>query len=115
MSEPADDVRRRNRLKWLLWIIVVVVFIGYASLARVHTRLGVKAPTFDKHGRDYVWRIWWRARDDIVDFGSHQVVVVAYVGLPLVFLALCALACWVALVPDDPPVRPRGVSDTAQN
>ena len=97
--------RGSGLIRWLVWAFAVVVFAGYVLLARVHTRLGVEAPALDKDGREYVWRSWWRARHDIVDIGPDAGVTVAYAGLALAFLALSGLACWVALVPDDPTAQ----------
>ena len=99
---PSNEKRNKGLVRWLVWAIAVAVFTGYVLVVRVHTRLGVEAPRLDKDGRDYVWRAWWRARYDIVDVGSDTAVVVAYVSIAVIFLALCALACWVALVPDEP-------------
>jgi hypothetical protein len=107
LEHDASNQKSAKRvLRWLVWAVAVAVFAGYVLVVRVHTRLGVAAPAFDKNGREYVWRAWWRARHGIIDVGPGPTVAVAYVSLALIFLALCALAFWVALVPDEPTKRP---------
>ena len=90
-----------RKIRWIVWAIGITLFLGYIALARVHTRLGVEAFSWDKNGREYIWRVWWRARYHIVDLGHDRLFVFVYAGLALAFLALSALACWIALVPDD--------------
>lgn len=98
-----DDVAlesgRRSRLA--IWITLLAGFAAFASLARVTTNLGVEAPVWDKQGREYVWRIWWRARHQIVDFGPSWSFTLIYILLVLAFIALSVAAIWVALVPDE--------------
>ena len=103
--DASNENKDKSLLRWLVWAIAVAMFTGYVLVVRVHTRLGVEAPRLDKNGRDYVWRAWWRARHQIVAVGSDTAVVVVYISLSVIFLALCALACWIALVPDEPAKR----------
>jgi hypothetical protein len=104
----------RRRLRWLVWAVAVAAFTGYVALARVHTRLGVDAPSWDKNGRENVWRVWWRARHEVVDIGSERAEGAGYIGLALLLLALSILACWVALVPDDPADPPDVSPDSVE-
>lgn len=90
-----------RRVRWFVWAAGVAAFVAFIVLGRVHTRLGVEAPVWDKHGREYVWRVWWRARHQFVSFGPESAVTAVYVGLGLVFVALCIIAVWLALVPED--------------
>jgi hypothetical protein len=90
-----------QRFRWFAWAVGVAVFAAFVMLARVHTRLGVVAPPRDKNGREYVWRVWWRARDDVVNVGSDGTVAFVYVALAMAFVALGVLAFWLALVPDE--------------
>lgn len=98
-AKPADD----NRYRWIVWIVLLTVFAGFALLRQVTTNLGVEAPVWDKSGREYVWRIWWRSRHEIVDFGPAWGFTLVYIALALAFSVLSALAVWVALVPSESP------------
>jgi hypothetical protein len=89
--------------RWIVWVVAIAMFVGYVVLTQVHTRLGVEAPRWDKDGREYVWRSWWRARHEIVDFGPSGLIVFIYAGLAIAFVGLSALACWIALVAEEPP------------
>lgn len=102
--EPAED----NRVRWIVWLGALVLFAGFSVLPRISTNLGVEAPSSDKSGHDHVWRIWWRARHEIVDFGPAWGFTIIYLALALAFVALSALVVWIALVPDE---RTGGVSD----
>ena len=85
----------------MVWLVLLVIFTGFALLRQVTTNLGAEAPIWDKSGRDYVWRIWWRARHEIVDFGPSWGFTVVYLALALAFIALSVLAVWIALVPSE--------------
>ncbi len=100
---------KKVRARFIIWTIAVTLFAAYFTLSRVNTRLGVEAVSWDKDGRDYVWRVWWRARNDIVDFGSDGLFVFVYVCLAMAFVALSVLAFWLSLVPDDPPQSSRSL------
>jgi hypothetical protein len=102
LAEEDRPTTGRRTYGWIVWAIGIVVFLGYVLLARVHTRLGVEAPSWDKDGQEYVWRSWWRARHEIVDIGPSGFQVVLYAGLAIAFVILGALACWIALVADEP-------------
>lgn len=96
-----DDDRSSRSLRWVVWGVSVAVFAAFSTLGRVHTHLGVKAVAWDKDGREYVWRVWWRARDDIIDLNPAWVFSGFYVVMIVAFLGLSALAFWLALVPID--------------
>jgi hypothetical protein len=106
--EIEDDAPARDLhplVRNLIWLALVVAFIAWTFLAKVHTHLGVKAVEWDKNGREHVWRVWWRARDDIIDSDSSACIGL-YTILILAFIALSMLALGVALVADE-PARPR--------
>ena len=90
-----------RRIRITFWGLFVVIFAAYVALWRVHTYLGVKAVAWDKNGREYVWRVWWRARNDMIGSGPATPVVVVYFILIALFLILSIYALWLALVPDD--------------
>jgi hypothetical protein len=98
---PSSEKSVRGRI--IIWAVAVTLFAAFVTLSRVNTRLGVEAVSWDKDGRDYVWSVWWRARNDIVDLGPDRLFVFVYVCLAVAFVALSILAFWLALVPDDPP------------
>ena len=94
---------RRNRA--LATLVVAVAGAGFA-LVRIPTTLGVKVPgmvdlygitSYDKSGKDAIWRVWWRARDQI--FHTHrQWAISAILASLLVIFVASALACvWFAL------------------
>ena len=94
-------VRSHGRdIRTIVWAIAVVVFGAWVVFGKVHTYLGVKAFSWDKEGREHVWRVWWRARDNIIERDSTAFVAV-YVGLIVMFALFSALALWIALAPDD--------------
>lgn len=101
-SARQQEPEAEDRQRWLIWLAALVIATALAVLRSVTTNLGVEAlARSDKQGRDYVWRIWWRARHEIVDFGPAWGFTVIYVGLALAFVVLSALAVWVALVPGE--------------
>jgi hypothetical protein len=101
--EPSTEQAEDNRPRWIVWLTLLVVFTVFAVLPKVSTNLGVEAPRYDKSGHEHVWRIWWRARHAIVDFGPPWGFTLVYIGLAIAFVILSALAVWIALVPNDRP------------
>jgi hypothetical protein len=97
---PETTSREFPGLRPFVWAVAMVIFVGWAALARVHTHLGVAAGPFDKDGREVVWRVWWRARDDFVSRESPLVVAV-YLLLIITIVGLSAVALWIALAEDD--------------
>jgi hypothetical protein len=113
------DDEYRPAAKWRVGALIVVgiASIGFA-LIRIKTLLGVEAltvigvdtngdPIYDKDGRDAIWRIWWRARDDFMPGDPPQVLVTGALLLLLaLFVAGLLVAVWSALSPDpDFPVE----------
>lgn len=88
-------------LRWAVWVMLVAAFLAFLTLVRVHTHLGVKSSAFDKNGREYVWRIWWRARGQILSSGSSAPFQAFYLFALVAMFALSALALWLALVAGD--------------
>ncbi len=100
-TEQTGPSAARRRVRWFVWAAGAALFSAFILLGRVHTRLGVEAPVWDKSGREYVWRVWWRARHQIVSFGPESAVTFVYIALAVAFIALCILAVWLALVPEE--------------
>ncbi|MDQ2682815.1 MAG: hypothetical protein M3Y37_04750 [Chloroflexota bacterium] len=94
---------------WRVWAVVLVLAasVGF-SLIRIKTLLGVEAPVWDKTGRDAIWRIWWRARDDFMPGDPPQFLVTAGLAILLgLFIVGLLMATWSALSPEPgPPVEP---------
>lgn len=97
---------------WRVWgVAIVALSMVIAALWRIKTLLGVEAlteigtnpdgsPIYDKVGRDAIWRIWWRSRDEFISVDPQWVLTAGLVALLAVFgLALLA-AVWIALSPD---------------
>jgi hypothetical protein len=111
VERDTDQHAPHNQWRWAVWLIALVVLVGFGVLRSVTTNLGVEALNrTDKRGHDQIWGIWWRARHDIVDFGPAWGFTVIYVGLALAFIVLSALAVWIALVPDEPDDAGNSVS-----
>ncbi len=102
---PATNTAAHKRIRFAVWAVALVLFAGFLSLLRVHTYLGVESEVWDKHGRDYIWSVWWRARHDMIGSAPSGLFVVMYIGLIIAFLGLSILALWLALVPDESPAR----------
>lgn len=102
-----DEYRPGPAWRILALVIVTAASIG-AALVPIKTILGVEAPFWDKTGRDAIWRIWWRARDDFMPGDPPQGLVTgALVILLALFVTGLLLAVWAALSPDpDNPVEP---------
>lgn len=94
-------VRGRLIPSQFVWAVAMAIFGIWAAFGRVHTHLGVSAGRFDKDGRETVWRVWWRARNDFISRDSW-VIVAFYLLFLFVFISLCAAALWFVLVEGDP-------------
>jgi hypothetical protein len=103
--EAPDADASARRFRGFAWALGVIGFLAFVMLARINTYLGVQAVPWDKSGHEYVWRVWWRARNDIIQSGPGWVFLLAYVALALAFIGLSAVAFWIALVPDDRTVN----------
>ncbi len=99
-DRPSDHQTGRT-VRATVFAISVLTFAIWTVFGTVHTHLGVKAPEWDKDGREHIWRVWWRARDDMVSTDSSAFVVL-YIGLTLALVLLSAVALWIAVVPADP-------------
>lgn len=99
--------------RWVAWGAVSIAFVVFVVLGGVHTYLGVKVkPTvvtigsfqterLDMNGHEHVWRIWWRARHEMMNLGSGWGFPVLLTTLGLLFIVLSIFSIWVALVPHD--------------
>ena len=100
---------RGRLIRWGIWLATVVGLALFAGFARVDTYLGVEAPRWDKRGEEYVWRVWWRASDDLISVSPSWLLDVALIGAAILFAALLALGLWLLLVSDReeaPPSQP---------
>jgi len=101
----------------IVWAATVLVTAALVVLTRVPTHLGVKVveanlnaeatlTTSDFRGSDYLWRVWWRARDDMVDVSPSWLLGVALLGGLVVFLVGIFAAYRLALsIPSSTPPR----------
>jgi len=112
-SEPTRTITARQ----LVWVATLAVAVAVVGLLRVPTHLGVKVveansaapfttPAMDFHGRDYLWRVWWRARDDMIDVSPSWLLVVALlVGLAVFVVGVFAAYRLALSIPSSPPPR----------
>lgn len=107
VGDAPRDRRPSRAARLLLWAALSAAFVAFIAVSRVNTYLGVEAPTYDKRGREYVWRVWWRARHDVMDAGPSWGFSLVLLVLVALFLLGCVLALWIALVPDDPAAPAR--------
>jgi hypothetical protein len=102
MSHEAPKMNASaRRIRGFAWALAVIGFLAFIVLAHVNTHLGVQAVPWDKSGHEYVWRVWWRARNDFIHSGPGWAFLLVYFALALAFIGLSAVAFWIALVPDD--------------
>ena len=110
---PSNQLTARR----VVWAATVAVAVAVVGLLRVPTHLGVKVveansaapfttPAMDFHGRDYLWRVWWRARDDMIDVSPSWLLVVALlVGLAVFVVGVFAAYRLALSIPSSPPPR----------
>lgn len=91
----------RPVVRAVLWLVLSLGFAAFIVLGKVSTHLGVEAVPWDKQGREYVWRVWWRSRHQIVDLGPAWGSALLLEVLALAFVVLSVAAVWIALVPDE--------------
>lgn len=101
MDEP--DVRYRSTslagvVAWGAWALATSLFIAFALVWRVPTYLGVEAPAWDKSGTEYVWRVWWRARDSMVQVEPGWLFTLFYLGAATLVVVAGSFAMWLILV-----------------
>ena len=79
------------------------------SWIRIPTSLGVKVVAtaglggieYDKTGHERIWRVWWRARDDIFEVHAQWLLTAAFIAMLAVFLMCTLAAVWIALSPEE--------------
>ncbi len=103
--------------RWLVWALTVTFAMAVVALVRVPTHLGVKVveanqnsqsalTSSDFRGRDYLWRVWWRARGDFVDVSPSWLLGLALIAGLAVFVVGIFAAYRIALsIPSSPPPR----------
>jgi hypothetical protein len=99
-TDPRSDLGRMAR--WAIWAVATAVFIAFVAFVRVPTYLGVAAPSWDKEGYEHVWRIWWRARGEMVDIERTWLFSALLFGSVAVIVVAASLALWLILVRDEP-------------
>jgi hypothetical protein len=95
--------------RWL-WCAVIALFGVIVSWIYVPTRLGVKVPetaipgidasTIDLTGRERIWRVWWRARDDFIEMDPQWIMTIGLIVLFAIFALGVLAAIWIALSPE---------------
>jgi hypothetical protein len=85
-------------------LIVGLLFAVAVALIEVPTSLGVKVPRPDfgqpdLSGSERIWRVWWRARDDLIDVEPQWLVTGGLIALLVVFAAGMLLAIWLVTGP----------------
>jgi len=101
----------------VVWAATVLVAAALVALVRVPTHLGVKVveanpnseatlTSSDFRGSDYLWRVWWRARDDMVDMSPSWLLGLALLAGLGVFVVGVFAAYRLALsIPSSSPPR----------
>jgi hypothetical protein len=92
---------RSHRLEYALWLTVCIVSTAMVALVRWPTFLGVEALPWIRVGRDYPWRVWWRARDQYVNASRHTLLYLTLGGALAVVFIGTALVCLLLLLHDD--------------
>lgn len=111
-----DAVRQTGRSARAVVTLTIAAIIAAAiAFVRVPTSLGVKAPRPetiftepDLSGREYIWRVWWRARDDLIDAQPQWLVTGGLIAILAVFAFGMLLAVWLVTGPptrDEAPTR----------
>ena len=112
-----DSTRASPSRATLVWAGTVLAAAALVALIRVPTHLGVKVveanrdseatlTSSDFRGSDYLWRVWWRARDDMVDVSPSWLLGLALIGGLVVFLVGVFAAYRLALsIPISSPPR----------
>jgi hypothetical protein len=81
---------------------MTAIFVVFIASVRVPTYLGLVAPAWDKEGIEYVWRVWWRARAEMVDVEQTWLFSALLIGLSVVVVVAASTALWLILVSEDP-------------
>jgi uncharacterized membrane protein len=100
----------------LVFGVTLLAALALLALTRVTTYLGVKVveargsnsyiPPAYFRGREYIWRVWWRARDDMVDISPSWLLGAALILMLVAFGAAVIAAFRLALaIPPDPAPR----------
>jgi hypothetical protein len=107
MNESASPAFRPDR-RWR-WCGLVALGLFIAAMIPVPTTLGVKVPEtsmpgidpsqVDTSGNDQIWRVWWRARDDMIDASPQWMLTVVLTLLLALFVIALLAAVWFALAP----------------
>lgn len=112
------DERDRLLKNRVVWALTALIATGLVALLRVSTHLGVKVveaattrsgsipSNLDFRGSEYVWRVWWRARDDLIDVSPSWLLTVVLLAGLVVFVVGIFAAYRIALsIPSSPPPR----------
>ncbi len=99
---PPEVKRPASWLPLVCWLTCVAGFAAFAGLARVTTHLGEKAYFFDRIGSDYVWRVWWRGLNSMIDVRYPALLYAGLIAGCLVFVVAIAYALWLAFEVGNP-------------
>ena len=88
----------------LYTVVVGLLFVLAVTVIEVPTTLGVKVPQpvfgeQDLSGRERIWRVWWRARDDLIDAEPQWLVTAGLIALLAVFAVGTLFAIWLVTGP----------------
>lgn len=129
-DHPLSRVSRvRSSSRSIFTLAIAAVFALAAVLLRIPTSLGVKVPRAstdttgnettttisstaesDLSGHEYIWRVWWRARDDLIDVEPQWLMTGGLIALLAIFAGGMLLAIWLVTKPlsDDDFALPDG-------
>ena len=102
MDEPMGEARLGPRT--LVTLAIAASFAIGAAIVQVPTSLGVEAPrpVFgepDLSSSEYIWRVWWRARDNLINVNPQWLVTGSLLALLAVFAAGTLAAIWIVTGP----------------
>jgi hypothetical protein len=102
--------RLRRFDRRVLWCGLIAFVAAVVAFLRVPTTLGIKVPETQIRGLDpslidvssheRVWRVWWRARGDLIDVDPQWLLTAGLIVLFAVFVVGTLAAIWFALSPE---------------
>jgi len=107
-----------SRTRVIFTLAIAAVFAFAVCLVRIPTSLGVKVPRPstdttgnettttiasiaepDLSGHEYIWRVWWQARDDLINVEPQWLVTGGLIALLAIFALGMLLAIWLVTGP----------------
>lgn len=103
-TEPHPE--SRPAIRKVITFGMAALFAAAVTFIRVPTTLGVQVPRPetlftepDLSSSEYIWRVWWRARDDLVDVDPQWLVTAGLLAILAVFAAGMVTAIWLVTGP----------------